>query len=404
MGSPSPCPSCSRDGSAEDTFCGGCGTQLGDPGQAPTLVRRPDQGRGTDQCASCNTPLEESGSFCTSCGAPRRATDTGARLRPTDDLKERLQEATEGDYQILSQLGKGGMGTVFLALDTTLHRHVAIKVMAPTLIQDETMQERFRSEARIIATLRHPGIINIHRLQIVDQLYFFVMDYIEGDTLREVIRSHGRLPVEAVKTILYDVGGALQHAHSHAGGIIHRDVKPSNVILEPRGHAVVMDFGISKAANVRSGLTMTGMIVGTPEYMSPEQCRGGDVGAASDQYSLGLVGYAMLTGAPPFTGQHWSVLAQHATEEPVPIKDLRPDCPPQSGGRNDRAYACEGRPRSLAGHALSCESARGWTVRTRCSGQGGDRSARRPNHRWSAGEDSRCGPVYRGPTRAGSHG
>ena len=236
-------------------------------------------------------------------------------------------EVTLGEYEILGELGHGGMGSVFLARDPSLERHVAIKVLAPHLLTDDEMLARFKTEARIVAMLRHPGIVSIHKFRHVDDLHFFVMDYIEGVPLRSVLKTHGPLPAEVVKAVLYDVGTAISYAHGKAGGVIHRDLKPGNIMLEASGSAVVTDFGISRAVGSQSGLTVVGAVIGTPEYMSPEQCRGGEITAASDQYALGVVGYAMLVGAPPFSGQHYHVLAAHTGKEPPPLRELRPDCP-----------------------------------------------------------------------------
>ena len=314
------CPACGRSCSPEDAFCTSCGSQI----RADlTLSTSRFKSGSSVACRSCNSPVTDEMSFCSVCGAPQRSTDTGAASGRLADLRELLEEATRDTYQIIRHLGSGGMGSVFLALDRTLHRHVAIKVMAAA----PHAVERFRTEARIVAALRHPAIVNIDGFHVFHDLYYFVMDYVQGETLGSVIRKHGPLPVEAVQAVLYDLGSALQHAHSRGGGLIHRDIKPSNIILGPSGHAFVMDFGISKAADAASGLTLPGMVIGTPEYMSPEQVRGEQVSAASDQYSLGLVGYAMLTGAPPFVGQYWSVLSRQASESPTPIRELRPDCP-----------------------------------------------------------------------------
>ena len=234
---------------------------------------------------------------------------------------------TRGDYEIVGELGRGGMGLVFLARDPTLERHVAIKVLAPHLLTDEQMMQRFQTEARIVAALKHPGIVSIHKFRHDEDLHFFVMDYVEGVPLRSVIRAHGPLPPDVVKAVVYDVGSAISYAHGRGGGVIHRDLKPGNIMLESSGAAVVTDFGISRAVGSQSGLTVAGAIIGTPEYMSPEQCRGGEVMAASDQYALGLVAYAMLFGTPPFSGQHYVVLAAHTAEEPPRLSDVRPDCP-----------------------------------------------------------------------------
>ncbi len=167
-------------------------------------------------------------------------------------------------------------------------------------------------------------------------LHYFVMDFIEGVSLSRILRTQGPLSIPAVEAILYRVGVALSYAHRPGRGIVHRDIKPSNIMLDTEGLAIVMDFGISKVSETPSGLTRTGLVMGTPEYMSPEQCRGHTVTHESDQYSLGCVLYAMLTGAPPFTGPFYQVLMAHQTD-PVPsIRAARPDCPPELAAATER--------------------------------------------------------------------
>ncbi|HEX9886833.1 MAG TPA: protein kinase, partial [Longimicrobiales bacterium] len=326
------CSSCGYHVSPEDAFCANCGTKVQTVDRTVLASRRIQLARSAehrDKCESCNAPFQTGDVFCVSCGA--RRPDTGerdaVRSRGGDRIRERLEAATSGEFEILIELGRGGMGAVYLAREQALHRYVAIKVLAPYLLAEESMLERFRNEARIVAALRHPAIVNIHAVRHAEDLHFFVMDYIEGASLNSVIRAHGPLPVSIVEAVLYDVGSALSYAHRQGTGVIHRDIKPGNIMLDAEGAAVVMDFGISKAVNATSGLTMTGAIIGTPEYMSPEQCRGDSLTTASDQYALGLVAYAMLSGAPPFSGQHYAVLLAQTSEEPAPIGGIRPDCP-----------------------------------------------------------------------------
>jgi serine/threonine-protein kinase len=220
------------------------------------------------------------------------------------------------------------MGIVFLARDVELDRYIAVKVLSTSWLTDEGMLERFRREARIIASLRHPSIVKVYGVGSADDVHYFTMDYIEGVSLSRVLRCHGALSIDAVFTLLHQIGMGLAYAHSPARGIIHRDVKPGNILLDPEGNAILTDFGISKAAEGDNGLTRTGLIIGTPEYMSPEQCRSDTATHLSDQYSLGAVAFAMITGSPPFSGQAYDVLRAH-TVEPVPsILAARPDCPP----------------------------------------------------------------------------
>jgi serine/threonine protein kinase len=241
-------------------------------------------------------------------------------------LLDALRKATLGDYEILAELGRGGMATVYLAHDVALGRKVAIKVLAPALLlMGEGMVERFKREARTVAGLSHPHIIPIYAVRESDRVLYFVMQYVQGRALDSIIRDVGPLPAPMVRTILAQVGDALSYAHRH--GIIHRDIKPANIMLDDEGRAVVTDFGIAKVVQAE-GLTVTGVTVGTPTYMSPEQCATLEVTGASDQYSLGVVAYEMVTGRLPFRGDTMmSVMYAHFNEPPRPVIELRPDCP-----------------------------------------------------------------------------
>ena len=243
-----------------------------------------------------------------------------------DALLERLKSETLGDYEILTEVGRGGMATVYLAHDIALDRKVAIKVMSSAIV-DEGMAERFRREARTAAALNHPHIIPIYAVRDRYPLLFFAMKFIAGQSLDPILKIAGGLPIPMVQTILSQAGSALGYAHRR--GVIHRDVKPANVMIDDEGWVVVTDFGIAKVSSA-TGLTVTGVTVGTPAYMSPEQCLGKEVTGASDQYSLGIVAYEMLTGAPPFSADSaMAVMFAQFQETPKPILDLRTDCPPR---------------------------------------------------------------------------
>ena len=240
-------------------------------------------------------------------------------------MLEALRSATLGEYEILAELGRGGMATVFLAHDISLDRKVAIKVMSPALLDGEGAIERFKREARTAGALSHPHIIPIHAVRQSGDLLFFVMKFVEGRPLDSVIQTQGKLPIPMVVQILAEVAGAL--AYAHRKGVVHRDVKPANIMLDDDGWAVVTDFGIAKVAQ-QQGLTLTGSTVGTPAYMSPEQCLATDVTGRSDQYSLGIVAYEMLTGRVPFSaGSMMGMFLAHMNEPAAPIADVRPDCP-----------------------------------------------------------------------------
>ena len=244
-----------------------------------------------------------------------------------DSLLASLRQATIGDYEVLAELGRGGMAVVYLAHDLALDRKVAIKVMLPSLLMAEGADERFKREARTAASISHPNIIPIYAVKDHEDLLYFVMQFVGGRALNSVIDEIGPMPIPMIETILVQVGEALDFGHRH--GVVHRDVKPGNILLDEEGRAVVTDFGIAKAS-VDQSITRTGGVVGTPLYMSPEQCSGEPVTGSSDQYSLGLLAYEMLTGQTPFSAENpIQLMYQRCTEDPVPVLDLRPDCPAQ---------------------------------------------------------------------------
>jgi serine/threonine protein kinase len=220
----------------------------------------------------------------------------------TEKLMEQLQAATLGDYEILAELGRGGMATVFLAHDLQLDRKVAIKVMHPALLEEgnkEGMVDRFKQEARTAAGLSHPNIIPIYAVRAQGSLLWIVMKFVPGRPLDSIIAEAAPLPVPMVRAILAGVAEALDYAHRH--GVVHRDVKPANIMIDLEGRPVVTDFGVAKVAD-QQHLTMTGTAVGTPTYMSPEQAHAEPTTGASDQYSLAVVAFEMLTGKPPYIG------------------------------------------------------------------------------------------------------
>jgi serine/threonine protein kinase/alpha-tubulin suppressor-like RCC1 family protein len=211
------------------------------------------------------------------------------------------------------------MAAVYLAHDIALDKKVAIKVMAPTLMADRSMLERFLQEARTVAKLEHPHIVTVHAARQAGGLNFFVMKFVEGTELEAVLQRIGPLRLAVTQALLYEIASALQYAHDR--DVIHRDVKPSNIMVDTSGKAYVTDFGISKLKGGK-GLTVHGAAIGTPQYMSPEQCMAGPVSAASDQYSLGVVAYHMLMGAPPFNGEPLTVMRAQVDEVPRPLERL----------------------------------------------------------------------------------
>ena len=283
------CNVCGRSANPADRYCGFCGARLDADGETPT------------------------------------AETTGAHRAHGDRILTALRAATIGEYDIAGEIGRGGMAVVFLAHDLSLNRKVAIKALLPELLYTEGMDRRFKHEARIAAKLDHPNILVIHSVREANDLLFIVMKLVEGLPLSAIAKVAGPLPVPVVRFIVRHVADALSYAHGE--GVVHRDVKPANIMVDRRGNVVVMDFGIAKAAD-DSHLTRTGLVIGTPAYMSPEQCLARGVTPASDQYSLGVVAYELLTGKTPFRGSALEMQWAHATAPAPSVRSLRPDCPP----------------------------------------------------------------------------
>jgi len=237
-----------------------------------------------------------------------------------------LQQALAGRYSLERELGRGGMGIVYLGREVALDRPVALKLLPPHLARRPSARRRFLHEARIAAKLSHPNIVPIYAVDEVDDYVFFAMAYIDGETLGERIRQRGPRPPSEVVRILREVAWALDYAH--AQGIVHRDVKPDNILLESgSGRALVADFGIASAAESAEGEDAR-RVSGTAEFMSPEQASGAPVGPASDTYSLGVVGFYALSGQLPFQGSTPAVvLAKHVSEPPPPLSSVAPEVP-----------------------------------------------------------------------------
>ncbi|MEX2153162.1 MAG: protein kinase [Gemmatimonadaceae bacterium] len=246
----------------------------------------------------------------------------------TDYLRDRLVAAVGDHYLIEAELGRGGMAAVFRALDVRLNRRVAIKVLPPELAFNPSVRSRFLREAQMAAGLTHPNIVPIYMVDEADGLVFFAMALVNGESLAARLAREGSLPIEHVRGIISDVADALDYAHRQ--GVVHRDIKPDNILLDrATGRPLVTDFGIARAAAEESRLTVTGMAVGTPAYMSPEQALGErDVDGRSDMYSLGIVAYQMLAGETPFKATNTpAMLMKHVSEPPPPLRGRRADVP-----------------------------------------------------------------------------
>ena len=230
-------------------------------------------------------------------------------------------------YEVGRLLGSGGMAEVFEGRDRLLARRVAIKVLLAQYARDPAFLTRFKREAQAAASLSHPNIVAVYDTGVEQGTNFIVMEYVEGRTLREVIRNEGPLMPERAAEIASDVCNAL--AAAHARGLIHRDIKPGNVMLTPDGTVKVMDFGIARATTSET-ITQTAAVVGTAQYISPEQAQGHTVDFRSDLYSLGCCLYEMLTGVVPFTGATPVAIAyRHVRDDPTPPRQLNPDVSPE---------------------------------------------------------------------------
>ncbi len=243
-----------------------------------------------------------------------------------DPILQQLTKAVEGRYEIRREIGRGGMGAVFLAQDLSLDREVAIKVLPPEFAAQPALRERFVREAKLAASLSHPNIIHVHAVEDHHGLLAFVMQFVDGETLTERVARSGPFDPQDCARLLQDVAWALGYAH--ARGIVHRDVKPDNILVERgTGRPMVLDFGIARQERV-SGLTEVGHSIGTPQYMSPEQAAAEVVDGRSDLYSLGCVGYFAATGRPPFEGDSaHKLLMQHLTVPAPKVTAARPEFP-----------------------------------------------------------------------------
>jgi eukaryotic-like serine/threonine-protein kinase len=229
-----------------------------------------------------------------------------------------------GRYRVERELGRGGMAKVFLGTDTVLGRTVAVKVLAPQFADDDGFVQRFRREAQAAASIGHPHIVSVFDTGSDDGVHYIVMEYVEGRTLAEFLAGGGRILPDRAIDIAMDVCRALEAAH--AQGVIHRDIKPGNIMLNPRGEVKVTDFGIARVTTTADTVAQTAAILGTASYLSPEQAQGLPVDGRSDIYSLGCVLFEMVTGRPPFLGDSpVAVASKQVLEQPVPPSKLNPD-------------------------------------------------------------------------------
>jgi serine/threonine protein kinase len=301
-------------------------------------------------CRNCGTNVQDGAAFCANCGTavsdtppgavataitPADATGTGGSIAPIDlspgapagedTLLALSKEHLGKDYRIDKELGRGGMAVVYKGVEIALERTVAIKVVPPDSANVGQAAERFRREAKLAASLDHPNIIPVYRVGQAGPLHYMAMKFVEGRAVDAVIEQQGALPLSVCIAILRYSAAGLAFAHERK--IVHRDIKPANILVDKDGRVMVSDFGIARALEEVS-MTASGMMIGTPYYMSPEQCGGQKVSPQSDQYSLGIMGFQMLTGEVPFLADSMVGVIQHHYMTPVPdILQVRQDVP-----------------------------------------------------------------------------
>jgi serine/threonine-protein kinase len=297
----------------------------------------------TRPCSSCETPIPADAAFCPGCGAASAspilsdtllgATRTSTGISSSYELApERLQAALGPNYELGRLLGRGGYAEVFTVRDLRLKRELALKVLRPDLILTDSLIARFRREAEAVAALQNPHIVPVYDVGESDGICWLLMPLVRGETLKSVLAREGRLSVAEARRILLEAADALQTAHE--AGVVHRDIKPENLMIDGKTQRVLlMDFGIAKAMDptLEHAITGTGVVVGTPNYMSPEQAMGSHaIDPRSDQYSLAVVGYQMLSGRVPFEGENVrEVIARQLLEEAIPLSRLVPNVPPE---------------------------------------------------------------------------
>jgi predicted Ser/Thr protein kinase len=309
---------------------------------------------GARRCRRCVTVLPAAARFCFICGRPQEDAAVDPWMEEPQpggsfaELQARLAHALDGRYRVREILGAGGMGVVFLADDLGLDRAVAIKVLPPDVAGDATVVSRFRREAKTAARLDHPGIIPIYRVESEGGLDYFIMKYVPGRSLDTVLRDESPLSIPFATRVLREASAALAHAHGH--GVVHRDVKPANILITTDGVAKVTDFGIARAlGDTSSRLTTPGYVMGTARYLAPEQLRDQPIDPRADVYSLGLVLHHAITGRPPFgDGSAVEVAMRRLSGDLPPVSDRRPDVPPALDDAIARATQLDPADRFLA--------------------------------------------------------
>ncbi len=322
------------------------------------------------KCFECGTELPESTRFCGYCGSKiidPNASTMVVEVEESEAMLARVRRIFDGEYKVESELARGGMAIVYRATEIALQRSIALKVLRPDIGLSAAAAERFKREAQTVASLDHPNIIPVYRVGLLGGIFHIAMKFIEGRSLEAILESQGALPVPVALTVLCDAARGLAFANQR--GIVHRDVKAGNILIDSEGRVIVSDFGVAlRASDVT--LTVAGTLIGTPAYMSPEQCSGARAGPQSDQYSLAVVAFQMLAGATPFQSDTLAGIIQHHFFTPPPdLRFARQDIPPalldvigralgknpteRFGSTNDMLHALEAIPFTAIEHTTS---------------------------------------------------
>src|SRR4030066_657399 len=320
-----------------------------------------DWGGGmSNRCPQCGSENPEDTLSCGHAAAPLKPSPK-IPIAQTETLRAPGEELTTGStfagkYQIIEELGKGGMGRVYKALDTEVNEKVALKLIKPEVALDRETIERFRNELKLPRKIRHKNVCQMFDLNTSEGTYYITMEYVSGQDLKGLIRQSGRLAVETAVSIARQVCDGLEEAHGL--GIVHRDLKPGNIMVDRDGQARIMDFGIARSLKAK-GITGAGGMIGTPEYMSPEQVEGKEVDARADIYSVGVILYEMVTGHVPFEGDTpFTIGVKHKSEIPKNPKEINSQIPEDLGGLILRCLEKEKEKRYQTAEELHSELAK----------------------------------------------